>query len=209
MQSLRYKENRKAVSERRQEQPRATLYRKILISWSSGLGIRIFLYQIKGNQESLIVKEKYRNSDMQSFRYKENPQGVSERRQEQPSATLCRKIIISWSPGFGILICLYQIKGNQAGLIVKEKYRNSEMQSLRYKENREGVSERLQEQPSATLYRKILISWSSGLGILNFLYQIKGNYASWIVKEKYRNSEMQSLRYKKNRKTLSERRQEQ
>ena len=50
---------------------------------------------------------------------------------------------------------------------------------------------------------------SSGFGILIFLYQIKGNYASFIVKEKYRNSEMQSLTYKENRKPLSERRHEQ
>ena len=60
-------------------------------------------------------------------------------------------------------------------LYLKEKYRNSEMQSLRYKGNREGASERRQEQTSATLYRKILISWASGFGILIFLYQIKGN----------------------------------
>ena len=40
MQSLRYKENRKVESERRREKPSATLYRKILISRSSGLGIR-------------------------------------------------------------------------------------------------------------------------------------------------------------------------
>ena len=38
---------------------------------------------------------------------------------------------------------------------MKEKYQNSEMQSLRYKENRKAVSERRQEQTSATLYRKI------------------------------------------------------
>ena len=139
MQRLRYKENRKAVSERRQEQPSATLHRKILISWSSGLRILVFLYQIKGNQACFIVKEKYRNSKIESLRYEENRKGVSERRQEQTSGTLYRKILISWSSGFGILIFLYQIKGNQARLIVKEKYRNSEMQSLRYKENRKPV----------------------------------------------------------------------
>ena len=83
------------------------------------------------------------------------------------------------------------------------------MQSLRYKENRKAVSERREEQTSATVYRKILISWASGFGILIFLYQIKGNYASFIVKEKYLNSEMQSLRYEENRKAVSERRQEQ
>ena len=104
--------NRKAVSERRQEKPSATLYRKILISWSSGFGILIFLYQLKGNYESFIVKEKYRNSEMQSLRYKENCKAVSETRQEQPGKTLYRKILISWSSGFGILIFLYPIKGN-------------------------------------------------------------------------------------------------
>ena len=79
---------------------------------------------------------------------------------------------------------------------MKEDYQNSEMHNLRYKENRKAVSERRQEQPIATLYRKILISWSSGFGILIFLYQVKGNLASFIVKEKYQNSEMESLRYK-------------
>ena len=69
--------------------------------------------------------------------------------------------------------------------MVKEKYRTSEMQSLRYKENRKAVSERRHEQPNATLYSKIVISWSWGFGILIFLYQIKGNYASFIVKEKF------------------------
>ena len=86
---------------------------------------------------------------------------------------------------------------------MKEKDWNSEMQSLRYKENRKAVSERRQEQQSATLYRKMLISWSSGFGILVFLYQMKSNWASFIMKEKYWNSEMQSLRYKENRKGVS------
>ena len=104
------------------------------------------------------MKEKYRNSEMQSLKYKENRKAVSETRQEQPSATLYRKILISWSSGFGILIFLYQLKGNYESFIVKEKYRNSEMQSLRYKENRKAVSDRRQEQPSATLDRKLLIS---------------------------------------------------
>ena len=79
------------------------------------------------------------------------------------------KMLISWSSGFGFLIFLYQIKDNYAGFIVKEKYRNSEMHSLRYKENHKAVSERREEQPSATLYRKMLISWSSGFGIIIFL----------------------------------------
>ena len=77
---------------------------------------------------------------------------------------------------------------------------------MRYKENREGASERRQEQTSATLYRKILISWASGFGMLIFLYQIKGKETSFIVKSKYRNSEMQSLRYEENHKAVSERR---
>ena len=103
------------------------------------------------------MKEEYQNSEMESLKYKENHKGVSEKRQEQTSATLYRKILISWSSGFGILIFLYEIKGYSASFFEKEKYRNSEMQSLRYKENHKAVSERRQEQPSAMLYRKMLI----------------------------------------------------
>ena len=87
---------------------------------------------------------------------------------------LYRKILISWSSGFGILLFLYQIKAKAVSFVVESKYWNSEIQILRYKENRKGVSKRRQEQPSATLYRKMLISWSSGFGILIFLYQIEG-----------------------------------
>ena len=47
MQRLRYKENRNAVSERRQEQTSAMLYRKILICGSSGFGILIFFISNK------------------------------------------------------------------------------------------------------------------------------------------------------------------
>ena len=119
---------------------------------------------------------------MQSLRYKENRKAVSERRQEKPSATLYRKILISWSYGFGILIFLYRIKGKEARFFLKYKYRNSEMQSLRYKENSKAVSERSQEQSSATLYRKMLLSWSLGYGILIFIYQIKGKEARFIDK---------------------------
>ena len=129
MQSLRYKENRKAVSERGQEQWRAMLYKKVLICASSGFGILIFLYEIKGKETRYIVKSKYPNSKMQSLRYKENRKAVSERRQEQTSATLYRKILISWSSGFGILIFLYQIKGKETSFILKSKYQNSEMQA--------------------------------------------------------------------------------
>ena len=39
---------------------------------------------------------------------------------------------------------------------------------MTYKENRKGISERRQEKPRATLYRKMLISWSSGFGFSNF-----------------------------------------
>ena len=56
MQSFRYIENCKAVSQRRQEQSSATLYTKMLISWSSGFRIPIFLYQIKGKEVSVIVE---------------------------------------------------------------------------------------------------------------------------------------------------------
>ena len=92
---------------------------------------------------------------------------------------------------------------------MKDKYRNSEMHSLRYKENRKAVSERRLEKPSARLYRKILKCGLSGFGILIFLYQIKDNYANFIVKEKYRNSDIHTLRYKVNRKAVSRITQEQ
>ena len=143
---LEIQRNRKAVSETRQEQCSAMLYKKLLICASSGFRILIFFYEIKDNQASFILKEKYRNSEMQSLRYKENREGASERRQEQTSTTLYRKILISWASGFGIVIFIYQIKGNQEIFIVKGKYQNSEMESLRYKENRKAVSKRRQEQ---------------------------------------------------------------
>ena len=143
------------------------LYRKMLISWSSAFEILVFLYQIKDNQARFIVKEKYRNSEMQSLRYKENCKAVSETRQEQPGKKLYRKILISLSPGFVILIFLYQIKANQASFILKEKYWNTEIQSLRYKENRKAVSERRQEQPSATLYILVIGFRNSNFFISN------------------------------------------
>ena len=65
---------------------------------------------------------------------------------------------------------------------MKEKYRNSEMHSVRYKETRRAVSERRKEESSATLYRKMLISGSSSFGILMFLYQIEAKEAKFIVK---------------------------
>ena len=71
--------------------------------------------------------------------------------------------------GFPNSNCVISNRSKEASFIVKETYRNSKMESLRYKENRKTVSERRQEQTSATLYRKILISWSSGFGILIFL----------------------------------------
>ena len=122
--------------------------------------------------QSYILKSKYWNSEIESLRYKKNRKAVSERRQEQPSAALYRKILISWSSGFGILIFLYQIKGNQASFIVKETYRNSEMQSLRYKESRKAVSERREEQPSATLNSKILIFLFHNKAFLIIFYLI-------------------------------------
>ena len=57
MQSFRYKENRKAGSESRHEQPSATLYRKMLISWSSGFGIRISLYYNQVIRQALLWKK--------------------------------------------------------------------------------------------------------------------------------------------------------
>ena len=69
------------------EQSSATVYRKMLIAWSSGSRILIFLYQIKDKETSFIVKSKYHNSEMQNLRYEENHKAVSERRQDQTSAT--------------------------------------------------------------------------------------------------------------------------
>ena len=83
MKNLRYEENRKAVQKRRQEQPRATLYRKMLISWSSGIENVCFLYRMKPKAVRFIVKSKYWNSEMKNLRYEENREAVSERRQEQ------------------------------------------------------------------------------------------------------------------------------
>ena len=100
---------------------------------------------------------------MQSLRYKETREGASERRQEQTSAMLYIKMLISWASGFGILIFLFQIKHKETSFTVSFTDRNSEMQSLRYEENRKAVSKRRQEQSSATLYRKILICGSSGI----------------------------------------------
>ena len=67
------------------------------------------------------------------------------------------------------------------------------MQSMRYEEMCKAVAQRMQEQSITTLYR-MLKSWSSGSGILIFLYQIKGKETSFIVESKYRTSEMYSLR---------------
>ena len=48
--------------------------------------------------------------------------------------------------------------------------------------------------------QKMLISRSSGLGILILLCQIKTKEASFILRFTVRNSVMQSLRYEENRK---------
>ena len=70
------------------------------------------------------------NSDMQSLRYEENCKAVSERRQEQSSATLCRlcrKMLISWSSGFGFQCFTYQIKAKKASFILTFEYLNSDI----------------------------------------------------------------------------------
>ena len=71
-QSLRYEEDRKAVSERRQEQSSTTLYRNMLIPWSWGFVILLFLYQIKAKEGNVIVSFIDRNSELQSLRYEKN-----------------------------------------------------------------------------------------------------------------------------------------
>ena len=76
MQSLRYEETRKEVSQRRQEQSSTTLYKKMLITWSSGFGILIFLYQIKAKEVSFILRFTDLNLEMESLRYEENREGV-------------------------------------------------------------------------------------------------------------------------------------
>ena len=63
---------------------------------------------------------------------------------------------------------------------MRSKDLNSGMESDRYEANRTGVSERTQEQSCVTLYRKMLISWSFGFGIVSFLYLIKAMEETFI-----------------------------
>ena len=53
----------------------------MIISWSSGFGILIFLYQIKAKKQAFILSLRVRNSDMQSLRYEENRTGVGKNNQ--------------------------------------------------------------------------------------------------------------------------------
>ena len=84
--------------------------------------------------------------------------------------------------GFQNFAFLYQIKAKEVSFTVSFIDWNSEMQSWRYQENSKAVSERRQEQSSVTLYRKLLLFWLSGIGILIFLFQIKVKEASFIVR---------------------------
>ena len=53
----------------------------MLISWSSGFEILIFLYQMKARNESFILSSTVRDYEMQSLRYEENPKGVAKNKQ--------------------------------------------------------------------------------------------------------------------------------
>ena len=139
MQSYRYEEKCMGVSERRQKQSSAILYRKMLIFQSSRLGIVIFLYEIKAQDASFILRSEDLNSDMQSQRYEGNCKRVSEKRQEQSCATLYKKMLISWSSSFGIQCFLYQIKVKDERFFFRSKDLNCDMQRQGYEENRKGV----------------------------------------------------------------------
>ena len=116
-------------------------------------------------------------------------------------------MVISWSTRFGFQCFTYQIKAKEVSLIHTFEDQNSDMQSLRYEENRKAVWERRQEQSSATLCREILISWSSGFGVQCFAYQIKAKEVSSILTIEELNSDKQGLIYEENHKAVSERRQ--
>ena len=64
MQSYRYEENHKEVTERRQEQSSVTPCGKMVISWSSGIGFQYFPYQIKANEAGCILNYEDLNFDM-------------------------------------------------------------------------------------------------------------------------------------------------
>ena len=113
---------------------------------------------------------------------------------------ILQKMLIFWLSGFGILSILYQIKSKEASFIQRSKDLNSDMHSQIYEENCKGVSETSQEESSATLYTKMITSWSSCFSVVIFLYQIKAKKASFIRSFTVRNSVMQTLRYEENRK---------
>ena len=198
MQSQRYKENRNATFERRQEQSSTTVCRKMLISWPSEFGFPCFLYHIKAKEERCIQRLEDLNSYMQIKRFKENCKAVFERKQEQSSATVCTKMLISWPSEFGFQCFLYHIKAMEARCILKLEDLNSNMQSQRFRENCNAIFERRKEQSSAMLCRKMLISWSSKFRFQCFLYQIKAKEASFILTLEDLYSDMQSQRYKEN-----------
>ena len=67
------------------------------------------------------------NSEMHILRYEENRKGVQERREEQSSMTLYRKMLIARSSGFRIVVFLYQFKAKEESFILRFTNQNSEM----------------------------------------------------------------------------------
>ena len=67
----------------------------MIISWSSGFGILIFLYKIKAKKAAFILSFRVRNSEMETLRYEENGKGVGKNNQ----ARRCTKnahIFVIW-----------------------------------------------------------------------------------------------------------------
>ena len=181
------------------------LYRKMLISKSSGFGIQCFFIsnQIYGGKLYSEIKRS-------EFRYAQ----LEIQRNEQSSAALYKKVLMSWSSGYGILFSLYQIKAKEASFILRFKHLNFQMQSQSYEENVRVVSERSQKQSSKTLCREMLnIPAIQGDQLYSeikrsefryFLYRIKARETSLIPRLKDLNFNMHTQRQKENCKKISE-----
>ena len=86
MQSMRYEENRKAITERKQEQSRSFDY-TTPITFSDGSAFPSCKFQMKPNRVIFIVNFVDRNLDMQSQREEENRNAIMERKQEKSRAS--------------------------------------------------------------------------------------------------------------------------
>jgi hypothetical protein len=87
--SLGYEENRKGVSERLQQ----SVCRETLIAWSSGFLFQCFSYQMKATEVRSLVQSADLDLDTHSLSYEENDKVVSERLQQQESASVCRETL--------------------------------------------------------------------------------------------------------------------